>query len=157
MPFCRAMQRSVLACWRLGSQRQFSTRLHLCQTHGHDGDAERILIAFETVKGDIETNSSKAKVLASTSDRSGGGLRQPATPIFRLVQEATLSDLTVSAATPDDAEERHVDTTAAQVTVSGSADSWDDGDASLGNGMDAGPRLGLGMDAIHNYNRRPVR
>ena len=55
--------------------------------------------------------------------------------------KSTLADL--SAATPDDAEECHVDTTAAQVAASGGLDALDDGDVGFGNEMDAGPSTNL--------------
>ena len=122
---------------------------YMCaKLHGLDGDAERIKIAIETNKGDVEGISAKAEILAAASDRSGGRLLQPPTPIFREanwptleVQKSTLADLT--AATPDDSEERRIDTTATQVPVSGGADAWDDGDAGFGDDIDAGPNTNL--------------
>lgn len=122
---------------------------YMCaKLHGLADDAERIKIAIETNKGDVGGISAKAEALATATDRSGGRLLQPPTPIFREanwptleVQKSTLADL--SAATPDEAEEHHVDTKAAPMPDAGAGDVWDDGDAGFGDEADAGPSTNL--------------
>jgi coatomer subunit alpha len=118
--------------------------------HGLVEDAERILIAIETNKGDVEGITAKANAAAAATDCTAGRLLQPPTPIFREanwptleVQKSTLADL--SAAAPDD-KENYADSSAAVPKADvGAAEAWDDGDADAGFGddVDAGPSTKL--------------
>lgn len=119
---------------------------YMCaKLHGLTEDAERIKIAIETNKGDVEGIVSKTEAAASATDKSGGRLLQPPTPIFREanwptleVQKSTLADL--SAATPEEPEE-YVDTNAPMADM-GAGDAWDDGDAGFGD-EEPGPSANL--------------
>lgn len=122
---------------------------YMCaKLHGLVDDAERIKVAIETNKGDVESIAAKTDIAASATDCSAGRLLQPPTPIFREanwptleVQKSTLADL--SAAAPDE-EEEYVDPSAgAAMADTGAADAWDDGDAGFGDDMDAGPSANL--------------
>eukprot|EP00538_Stauroneis_constricta_P012498 CAMPEP_0119547178 /NCGR_PEP_ID=MMETSP1352-20130426/1369_1 /TAXON_ID=265584 /ORGANISM="Stauroneis constricta, Strain CCMP1120" /LENGTH=1280 /DNA_ID=CAMNT_0007592035 /DNA_START=107 /DNA_END=3949 /DNA_ORIENTATION=- len=97
--------------------------------HGLTDDADRIKIAIETNKGDIETLTKRVDQAVGATDRSGGRLLQPPTPIFRAdnwptleVQKTTLQDL--SAAEPEEQAEE----AAAAANVGGGVDAWDEGD-----------------------------
>ena len=124
---------------------------YMCaKLHGLAEDAERILIAIETNKGDVEGICAKADAAASNADGTAGRLLQPPTPIFREanwptleVRKSTLADL--SATAPDEKENYTETSVSAPMAGNSAVDAWDDGDADAGFGddMDAGPSSAL--------------
>jgi coatomer protein complex subunit alpha (xenin) len=125
---------------------------YMCaKLHGLAEDAERILIAIETNKGDVEAITAKANAAAAATNCTAGRLLQPPTPIFREanwptleVRKSTLADL--SAAAPEE-KENYADASAVAATTAdlGAAEPWDDGDADggFGDDVDAGPSAAL--------------
>merc|ERR1711935_447877 len=105
---------------------------YMCaKLHGLTDDAERIKIAIETNDGEekMQTVLEQTSSIETLSDRTGGRLLQPPTPIFRetnwptlAVQKSTLADLTVA-----EPEEEEVETQAAlNAPVSDLANDWQD-------------------------------
>lgn len=124
---------------------------YMCaKLHGLVEDAERILIAIETNKGDVEGIVAKADAAASATDCTAGRLLQPPTPIFREtnwptleVRKSTLADL--SAAAPDE-NEAYASASAptAPVADTKGPEAWDDADdGGFGDDLDAGPSANL--------------
>ena len=131
---------------------------YMCaRLYGLAEDAERIKVAIETNKGDVEGIVTKTEAAEAATDKSAGRLLQPPTPIFRAdnwptleVQKSTLADIT--AAVPEEPEEEYVDTTMAPAPGVGGGD-WDDGDmgfdddaAAPSNNLAAGDDLDFGDD-----------
>jgi coatomer protein complex subunit alpha (xenin) len=99
--------------------------------HGLPDDAERIKVAIETNKGDMEGIMAKVEAAEAANDHNAGRLLQPPTPIFRAdnwptleVQKSTLADL--SAAAPEDPEEEYAAMAPAPADLG--ATDWDDAD-----------------------------
>jgi coatomer protein complex subunit alpha (xenin) len=121
---------------------------YMCaRLHGLAEDADRIKIAIETNKGDVEGIIAKVEAAEAANDKNAGRLLQPPTPIFRAdnwptleVQKSTLADL--SATAPEDPEAEYTDPTVMAPTADLGADNWDDGDAGMGD-ADAGPSANL--------------
>ncbi|KAG7365422.1 coatomer WD associated region-domain containing protein [Nitzschia inconspicua] len=103
---------------------------YICaKVHGLAEDAERIKIAIETNKGDVEGVEAKVASIESANNTTGGRLLQPPTPIFREnnwptteVQKSTLADL--SAAEPEEEEAEHQ--AAINAPVADLANDWAD-------------------------------
>jgi len=122
---------------------------YMCaRLHGLTEEAERIQVAIETNKGDMEGLIAKVEACEAANDRSAGKLLQPPTPIFRAenwptleVQKSALADLT--AAFPEDPEEERTENV--QAAPAASSADWDD-DADAGFGDDAGPSANLTAD-----------
>eukprot|EP00934_Nitzschia_sp_Nitz4_P007542 Nitzschia sp. Nitz4//scaffold198_size39746//24020//28043//NITZ4_007604-RA/size39746-augustus-gene-0.29-mRNA-1//1//CDS//3329540527//7532//frame0 len=130
---------------------------YMCaRLHGLIDEADRIKIAIETNKGDIDDIVAKTEAAATATDKSGGRLLQPPTPIFREanwptleVQKSTLADL--SAAAPEDPEEAPAVNLDAPMAAMDTGDAWDDVDAGMDepettNNLAAGDDLDFGND-----------
>lgn len=125
---------------------------YMCaRLHGLAEDAERIKVAIETNKGDMESIVAKVEAAEAAADKSAGRLLQPPTPIFRAdnwptleVQKSTLADL--SAAAPEEPEEE-VDTGMGPAAADLGAGDWDD-DAGFGEEVAPSSNLAAGGDDL---------
>jgi len=125
---------------------------YMCaKLHGLYEDADRIKIAIETNKGDIDGVLEKVGAIEAAKNSSGGRLLQPPTPIFRFnnwptieVQKSTLADL--SAAEPEEEEAAHQE--AINTPVSDMANDWNDGADEFDDGIGGGTGLAAAGDDL---------
>ena len=123
---------------------------YMCaRLHGLTEDAERIKVAIETNKGEMDEIVTKVEAAEAATDKSGGRLLQPPTPIFRAdnwptleVQKSTLADL--SAAAPEEPDDEYVDAAVAPKEADAGASEWDLDDGGFGD--EAGPSANLAAD-----------
>lgn len=126
---------------------------YLCaRLHGLPDDAERIKIAIETNKGDMESLIAKAEAAEAATDLSAGKLLQPPTPIIRAdnwptleVQKSALADLSAAAMEDPDEQYAPAETAAAPVTS-----AWDDTDAGFDD--EPGPSANLVADDDDDFD-----
>ena len=123
---------------------------YICaRLHGLTEDAERIKVAIETNKGDMDSIIARAEAAEVATDKSGGRLLQPPTPIYRAdnwptleVKKSTLAD--ISAAAPEDPEEEYMDAAVTgHAPIDVGVDNWDDGDLGMNEDAGAGPSATL--------------
>jgi coatomer subunit alpha len=120
---------------------------YMCaKLHGLNEAADRIKIAIETNKGDMDGVLEKVGAIEAANNSGGGRLLQPPTPIFRSnnwptvdVQKSTLADL--SAAEPEEDVAAHQE--AINAPVSDMANEWADGADDFDDGMAGGGGTGL--------------